>query len=746
MRVRIALAVIAAMTFAAGAAAQSTTGTISGRVLDVQGAALPGAIVTAKSPNLQGSRESVTSGNGDYILAGLPSGPYTISVTLSGFQAQTRTVVLAPTQVLPLEVTLGPAQLTEEVTVTARSADALTRTAQIATNFSQDLISTLPTSRDLNSILMMAPGVHPTGPAGAFSFGGSVTFENLFLLNGVSINENIRGQAFDTAIEDAIQETTVANGGVSAEFGRFSGGVVNIITKSGGNEFSGSFRESLNNDRWRTLTPFETERLETNATPRIDKVVPTHEYTLGGPILRDRLWFFTSGRLRDESQGRTLIATAVPYEFLEEQRRYEVKGTYSLNPQHRFQVNYNHHDRAQANYSFNQNLTMDLRSLGTRRLPERLYSATYSGMITPKLLVEALLSKRTFEFIGNGAKSTDLIEGTLLIDNSRGGTRWWSDTFCGICTPEGRDSEDIFVKASYFLSTPRFGSHNLVFGYDRFNDIRRADNHQSGSDYRILSAGAILSGNGAGASDLVPVFLGDGTTTIQWNPILEESEGSDFLTHSGFVNDTWRVTDRLTANLGLRFDKNHGADQSGNVVAKDSAFSPRLGVIWDPDRRRPVDRHRERRQVRGGDFEPGRRFLGVQRQSADAAVHLPGSQHQRSRCVSADADAAGHSIGVRLVLRQRRAGLDSAEHRADHSRRDAADRRRADVAERVGICRRRVARVGRPRLAARRSAGAPLRRLLHAAGGYDDRPRAGSDRPAVRPRAGHQRARRPAVA
>ena len=66
-----------------------------------------------------------------------------------------------------------------------------------------------------------------------------MSFENLFLLNGVSINENIRGQAFDTAIEDAIQETTVANGGVSAEFGRFSGGVVNIITKSGGNQFSG---------------------------------------------------------------------------------------------------------------------------------------------------------------------------------------------------------------------------------------------------------------------------------------------------------------------------------------------------------------------------------------------------------------------------------------------------------------------------------------------------------------------------
>jgi outer membrane receptor for ferrienterochelin and colicin len=583
MRVRIVLAVIAVMAIAAEAAAQSTTGTISGRVLDVQGGALPGATATAQSPNLQGTRETVTSENGDYILTGLPSGPYTITFSLAGFQDQTRTVVLAPTQVLPLEVKLGPAQISEEVFVVGRSADTLTKTAQIATNFSQDLIASLPTARDLNAILLMAPGVHPTGPAGAFSFGGSVSFENLFLLNGVSINENIRGQAFDTAIEDAIQETTVANGGVSAEFGRFSGGVVNIITKSGGNAFSGSFRQSLNNDKWRTLTPFETERLAATPEPRIEKVVPTYEYTLGGPVMRDRLWFFTSGRLRDESQGRTLIGTTVPYEFREEQRRYELKGTYSLNPQHRFQVNYNHHDRSQINHSFNPNLTMDLRSLGTRRLPERLYAFNYSGMLTSKLLVEALVSKRTLDFLGSGAKSTDLIEGTLLIDNSRAsGARWWSDTFCGVCTPEGRNSEDIFVKGSYFLSTPRFGSHNLTFGYDRFNDIRRADNHQSGSDYRILSAGAILSGSGAGPNDLVPIFLGDGTTTIQWNPIIEESEGSDFLTHSGFISDTWRISDRVTANVGLRYDKNDGADQSGNVVAKDSAWSPRLGIIWDP--------------------------------------------------------------------------------------------------------------------------------------------------------------------
>src|SRR5687767_13551698 len=137
MRARIVLAAIAVMIAAAGAAAQSTTGTISGRVLDVQGAALPGATATAKSPNLQGAREAVTSANGDYILTGLPPGPYTITFSLPGFQTHTRNVVLAPTQVLPLEVTLGPAQVTEEVTVVGSSADTLMKTAQIATNFSQ---------------------------------------------------------------------------------------------------------------------------------------------------------------------------------------------------------------------------------------------------------------------------------------------------------------------------------------------------------------------------------------------------------------------------------------------------------------------------------------------------------------------------------------------------------------------------------------------------------------------------------
>ena len=582
MRAKI-LSLIAAGFWAASASAQSTTGTISGRVVDAQGLAVPGVTVTAASRNLQGVVTTVTSENGDYILTLLPSGPYTVTFDLTGFQRLQRTVNLAPTQTIPLEVTLGLAALIETVQVfSARSADVLTETALVATNFSQELIATLPTNRNIDATLLLAPAVHPTGPSGNYSISGSVSFENLFLINGVTVNENARGQAYDLYIEDAIQETTVATAGVSAEFGRFGGGVVNMITKSGGNVFSGSFRDTLHNDDWRTLTPFEERTIATGGTdPRIDKSVSTYEYTLGGPIVRDVLWFFTAGRLLDQAQGRQLVISNLPYTFTEEERRYEFKGTYALTSNHRFQSGFTRRDRHQFNNTFNTSLSMDTRSLEDRQLPEDIFTVNYTGVLTSSFFFEGRYSNRHQSFIGSGAKSTDLIDGTLLIDRSRGSTRYWAATFCGVCTPEQRDNEDVFVKGTYFLSTGGVGSHSMVFGYDRFNDERLSNNHQSGSDYRILGTGAIIQGSGA-SQVIFPQFLGDGTTIIQWNPIPLKSEGANFRTHSLFYNDAWRVSDRLTANLGVRWDKNDGADQGGRVVARDSAISPRIGVIWDP--------------------------------------------------------------------------------------------------------------------------------------------------------------------
>jgi carboxypeptidase family protein len=590
---KVGLLLVLVIVLSAGVArAQSTTGTIRGHVADSQNLVLPGVTVTVTSPNLQGARTTVSGGNGDFVFSLLPAGTYKLTVELSGFERKERTVDVAPTQDVPVSVVMDPARVTEQLTVVGRSSEVLTNTAQVATNFKNELVRTLPTTGNIDAYILLAPSVHPTGPSGAYSIAGSTSFENLFMVNGVTVNENLRGQANDLYIEDAIQEATVATAGISSEYGRFSGGVVNVITKSGGNLFSGSFRETLVDDKWRTLTPYETNAIAGGAADTRKQcetiqscVVPGHEYTIGGPVLRDKLWFFTAGRLQSQTEGRQTVTSNIPYTFERPTKRFEGKGTFSVNSNHRFQGAYTKITDQQVNNTFGDGtLTLDLASNEKRKTPQDLYVVNYTGVLRSNLFVEALFSKRHFSFIGSGATSTDLIDGTLMVDNARG-LRWWSPTFCGICTPERRDNEDYFAKASYFLSTPTAGSHNMTFGVDSFNDIRFANNHQSGSDYRILNTGSIVRGTGANAvvypQSLTGVSTTSGTTIIQWNPIPLDSQGSNFRTYSAFYNDSWRVSDHLTANLGVRYDKNHGQDQQGNVVARDSAFSPRLGAVYD---------------------------------------------------------------------------------------------------------------------------------------------------------------------
>src|SRR5438067_4427856 len=194
-----------------------------------------------------------------------------------------------------------------------------------------------------------------------------MSFETLYMVNGVNVNENVRGQANTLYIEDAVQETTIATAGISAEYGRFGGGVVNVITKSGGNSFSGSLRDTLLDDNWRSLTPFPGDT-------KTEKVVPTYEYTLGGPIMRDRLWFFTAGRMQNQQQSRQTVITTIPYNFTDNSKRFEGKGTYSLSTRHTFQGNYVKVTRDQINNSANTALSMELKTLNPRSLPQDLFS------------------------------------------------------------------------------------------------------------------------------------------------------------------------------------------------------------------------------------------------------------------------------------------------------------------------------------------------------------------------------------
>jgi hypothetical protein len=420
----------------------------------------------------------------------------------------------------------------------------------------------------------MAPNVKATGPVGvsgndgSFTIAGAMAFDSVFMLNGVAITENIRGQPVSLFIEDAIQETTVSTSGISAEYGRFGGGLVNAITKSGGNEFSGSYRLGMNNDNWRAVTPFNETKL--------DKVVPTHEYTIGGPIFKDALWFFNAGRFQTQEQAFQTTATNLSYPRTNDEKRYEGKLTYTVRPGQVVKGSFTKIQTQVTNAAFGN--VMDTRGLYNQDQPQDLLSLNYNGVMGTKLFLEGQYSQRHLSFNIGGNGSTDLIDGTLLIDRSRGGTgfRYWAQTFC-VCNVDKRDNTEVLGKATYFLSTSQRGTHNVVFGYNRYNDMRQADNHQSGSDYRILGTSTVVRGE-----TVYPVFLSNNSTIIQWDPITLASQGSNIRTHALFVNDNWRLNQGVSINLGLRWDKNQGEDAAGNPVSDSSTLSHRLGVVWDP--------------------------------------------------------------------------------------------------------------------------------------------------------------------
>ena len=548
------------------------TSTILGRVIN-EGQGLPGVTVTAKSPALQGTRTAVTSTNGDFVFPNVPPGDYTVTFTMSGFQTLARTVKANSSQQAAVNVTMSLAAVAAEAVVVAQT-EQISQTAQQATTYSTDLLAKLPTNRTIQSAVILSPGLNQNGPNG-ISIAGAQSTENLFTVNGVVITDNVRSTANNLFIEDAIQETTTITSSVSAEYGRFTGGVINTITKSGGNTFSGSLRTTLNNDAWNSTSAYRTA---TGVNPQkdtfVNSVVPTYEATIGGPILKDKLWFFLAGRYFDTTGDRSTVTkfTNIPVTYGDEELRYEAKLTFSPFQSHTLTGSYIKNDRDQENYNYD--VPADTNVFYNRQTPQEIAVINYNGVLTDSLYVDGFYSKRKFTFENSGSIYTDLIKGTPIKDQNLG-VVYNSPTFCGVCSPETRDNDDIVLKATYFLSTKSLGSHNIVLGYDDFGGQRKSNNYQSGSNFTLYTVSpSIVRGQ-----DIYPV-IDSGSYVVYW-PILQLSQGNDLRTRSVFLNDTWRLNDRFSFNLGVRYDKNDATDQGGNKTSDDSAFSPRLAATWD---------------------------------------------------------------------------------------------------------------------------------------------------------------------
>lgn len=553
---------------ASGVFAQGNpTGTISGRVTDPGSLSLPGVAISATSPVLQGARTAVSSANGDYILPFLPAGDYTLTFELQGFSTIRRTISLKMADTLPVNAQMTMAPMTEVVTVTASDGETAP-TATVATTVKASSVEVLPLGRSLDAATLLAPSATNNGPAGNTMISGALSYDNLNLVNGVNINDTQRQQPRTLFIEDAIQETKVSAGNISAEYGRFQGGVVNMITKSGGNKFSGSFRTSFTNDAWRSLTPYQGD-----AT--LDKVVPAYELTFGGPILKDKLWFFGAGRFQKNSTNIAAPFTGFNYTKDVDDNRGEGKLTYAINAKNTLKVSYLKKKLATTNNSFST--IMDQASLYNDRTVESLLAANYQAVLSNNLFIETQYSARKLSLIDQGSTFMDLIHGTPIWDRSRGQARFSAPTFCAVCPNYANDLNnwDAYAKVNYFLSTNSLGTHSLVAGIDVFKDTRKNNQNSSASNYRVQATGSRIDG-----TNIYPIFS-PSTTFVEWLPVFEDTVGSEIRTTSAFVNDIWRLNNRVTVNLGIRYDKNNVRDQGGQPVADAGLFSPRVGATVD---------------------------------------------------------------------------------------------------------------------------------------------------------------------
>jgi hypothetical protein len=251
----------------------------------------------------------VTAEDGTFVFRQLPAGTYGVLYERAAFGAASHAADVPLGGEFEGTVTMHAAGISEEVQVVGDAPAALSAPA-VGLNVRAGEIDALATSRTLQGIATLAPNLTENSPnAGQVVINGAFAFDNIFMLNGVDVNDNLFGSPQGLFIEDAIQETQVLTSGIGAEYGRFSGGVVNAITRSGGNIFRGSYRLNLTNPAWTRETPFE----EAQGIEHEGKLSLTHESTFGGPLVRDRLWFFGAGRLADTTTAEALQLTGVPY-------------------------------------------------------------------------------------------------------------------------------------------------------------------------------------------------------------------------------------------------------------------------------------------------------------------------------------------------------------------------------------------------------------------------------------------------
>jgi outer membrane receptor protein involved in Fe transport len=280
----------------AGTGSAQTTGDISGRVTDASETPLPGVAIEATSPSLPGTRISVTDREGHYRIPAIPPGAYRVRATLSGFRPvdKTCTVTLDSSMTVNLALRL---ETEERLLVSGETPTIDTTSTTTGTTYTSSVISGLPVDRNYADIVRSNPGVNAdrgneeNGRRLPLTIYGATSAENQWIIDGVNTTSVPKGYQGKSLNAEFIEEVEVKTGGYQAEYSRALGGIINVITKAGGNEFHGDAFAYFDSDDTRARRIVTTEDVYGGTLTESDYRAD-YGVDLGGYVLRDKLWFF----------------------------------------------------------------------------------------------------------------------------------------------------------------------------------------------------------------------------------------------------------------------------------------------------------------------------------------------------------------------------------------------------------------------------------------------------------------------
>ena len=332
----VAFALVALVSGGLPARAQEQRGALEGTARDSSGAILPGVLIELTSPSLVGGANTTTDDRGTYSFPALPPGIYQIKATLQGFAVTTvPDVELTLGKTFRVDFALQVSSLQETVIVTGETPLIDTSSSSVATNIPRKDFDLLPKSRDFISVAKLAPGVNEDAKIGGLSIDGASGAENVFYVDGLDVTNLTTGVSAKSVLNDLVDEVQVKSSGYDAEYGGAVGGVINVVTRSGSNRFSGEANVYFTGDAL-TAEPNPELRLgltnsniaETVTYAEDERAQTEPGFMIGGPIRKDRVWFFAGyfPQVLDSRRTVTFVTDGQTRTVDQEKRMHYVLG------------------------------------------------------------------------------------------------------------------------------------------------------------------------------------------------------------------------------------------------------------------------------------------------------------------------------------------------------------------------------------------------------------------------------------